>query len=152
MPLARHVNFTCTCYETGIIKRSEFVIALHSNAVLHPNIFGGIKGERRNALARRVSARSRYVKHVRARGRLSGTMVACARILERKTNPWSREAWKYSAQPSGYRGIFNGYLHRRAIFIEILRHELPLNVKYSVQMIFPCPDDCRCLKIEQNLR
>jgi len=89
MPLARHVNFTCTCYETGIIKRSEFVIAHHSNAVLHPNIFRRIKGgerkreretegtrsrgaggderERKRQREREVSTRSRYVKHVRAR-------------------------------------------------------------------------------------
>jgi len=120
MPLARHVNFTCTCYETGIIKRSEFVIAHHSNAVLHPNIFRGIKGgerereretDRQKERARggkgrgRGRGRERGLRPVslcktrtRARGRLSGTMVACARILERKTNPRSREAWKYPAR------------------------------------------------------
>jgi len=78
MPLARHVNFTCTCYETGIIKRSEFVIAHHSNAVLHPNIFRGIKGGERE----KERERKRETEGTRSRGEGEGE-----RKRERERSP-----------------------------------------------------------------
>ena len=82
---------------------------MHStNAVLHPNIFGGIKEKERDA---RKPGLRLYVKHVRcARGRLSGTMVVRTDTRAENESTIAR-GMKY---PMGYRTIFNGYLLRRA--------------------------------------